>query len=134
MLEKFPTADDIARGDQHRRRLDWHALLARLEAERDWRHSLGEDACVRGIAVLMAGGSFDPRAAETIFALAAGQAERAIGYLPSAQAFAPVDLAQAAAAIADGGACLRNAKPSQANADQRGVTSAPRTRRNENRA
>lgn len=134
MLERFPSAEDGLHGEQRRRRLDWHALLSRLEAERDWRHSLGEDACVRGIAVLMAEGSFDPRAAETIFALAAGHAERAHEYPAPPQAFAPADLALAAPPIADGGACLRNAKCSPANGDERAQTPVPKTKRIENRA
>lgn len=134
MLERFPPVEEGLQGEQRRRRLDWHALLSRLEAERDWRHSLGEDACVRGIAVLMAEGSFDPRAAETIFALAAGQAERAHEYPSAAQGFAPLGPAHVAPPIADGGACLRNAKCSHANGDGRAETSAPMTKRIENRA
>lgn len=49
-----------------RRRLDWHALKARLEAERELRTALKEANDPARLAT--SEGSFDPRAAQSLFA------------------------------------------------------------------
>ncbi|WP_156500575.1 hypothetical protein [Croceicoccus bisphenolivorans] len=126
MFARFPhLPDDASREEQRRHRLEWHALIARLDAERDLRNSLGgeDDAC--GIAALMAEGSFDPRAAEMIFSLAASV--RVSGDLPERR-FSPDDLARLSQAITDGAARLRNPKPYDCN--NRAQTADPGLRAN----
>lgn len=127
MFARFPHLKDVAPGDEHRRnRPEWHALLARLEAERDLRNSLGGDGGVHGIAAMMAEGSFDPRAAEMIYSLAAGA--RVHGDMPERR-FAPDDLARLSQAITDGASRLPNPKPSECNNSNR--TADPCGRRGE---
>ncbi len=113
MFARFPHLSDVDpdRRDGKPRRLDWHALLARLDAQRDLRSSFGETLGSRSLAQLMAEGSFDPRAAEMIFSLAASV--NVPGDLPERR-FSPEDLANLSQAITDGAARLRNPKPSQA--------------------
>jgi len=99
MLARFPHLSDKQQSAGEdlspQRRLDWHALLARLQAERDLRGSFDGPIDPQGIASLLAEGSFDPRAAEMIITLAAG-------------AGVSSDLGERS-----GMARLRNAKPSQ---------------------
>lgn len=117
MFARFPHLKDATPGDEHRRnRPEWHVLLARLEAERDLRNSLGGDAGAHGIAAIMAEGSFDPRAAEMIYSLAAGA--RVHGDMPERR-FAPDDLARLSQAITDGASRLPNPKPSECNKTNR---------------
>ena len=94
------------------RRIDWHALIARLQAERDLRCSLETDAQGPALATVLAEGSFDPQAAEMLFALAAGAAVS--GDMPGRR-FCPDELARMASDMAGGGPRLRNAKPSECN-------------------
>jgi hypothetical protein len=113
MFARFPHSSE---GDSDRqadkpRRLDWHSLLAKLEAERDLRSSFGASLGTRSLAQLMADGSFDPQAAEMLFSLAASVGPS--GDMPERR-FSPEDLARLSHAITDGSACLPNPKSSPA--------------------
>lgn len=114
MFARFPylTDSDETGPDAKRRRLDWHALLAKLDAERDLRNSLGDVHGLHGIAALMAEGSFDPRAAEMIFSLAAGA--QVAGDMPERR-FAAEDLSRLSQSASDEGSRLRNPKSSECN-------------------
>lgn len=114
MFARFPqppVAPDAEReGQCGLHPLDWHALIARLEAERDLRGSLAEHFDGSGFASLLAEGSFDPRAAEMLFTLAAstGMAgDRPLGM--------QADHATGLRSGAHAPARLRNAKPSDCN-------------------
>lgn len=113
MFARFPHLSEVDpdRQADKPRRLDWHSLLAKLEAERDLRSSFGATLGSSSLAQLMAEGSFDPRAAEMLFSLAAGVGPS--GDMPERR-FSSDDLARISHAITDGSACLRNPKPSQA--------------------
>ncbi|GGD35217.1 hypothetical protein [Croceicoccus pelagius] len=91
------------------RRIDWHALLSRLQAERDLRASLEDGLDRRGLATLITEGSFDPHAAEMLFALAAGAGVP--GDTPERR-FLPEDLAALSQQVAGAPSRLRNPKSS----------------------
>ncbi|WP_144097103.1 hypothetical protein [Croceicoccus sediminis] len=112
MFENLPNLPMDGATEDHRgetRRIDWHALLSRLQAERDLRSSLEDGMDRRGLASLITEGSFDPHAAEMLFALAAGvgvhgdMAERR---------FLPEDLAALSQQVTGAGPRLRNPKSS----------------------
>lgn len=113
MFARFPHLTDSQEdpGERTRHRIEWHSLLARLDAERDLRASLDQEIATRGMAALMAEGSFDPRAAEMLFSLAAGA--HVEGDMPERR-FSPEDLARLSQAISNGEARLPDAKPSEA--------------------
>jgi len=114
MFARFPHLPDSPehRDEEHRHRLEWPVLIARLDAERDLRNSLGGTVGPPGIAAAMAEGSFDPQAAEMIFSLAASV--RVAGDMPERR-FASGDLAGLSRAITDGTPRLPNPKPSDCN-------------------
>ena len=68
------------------RPLDWHALRARLEAERDLRNSLNGDGARPRHTWQAAEGSFDPRAAEAIFSHCRTQGRDEAGHVSSPDA------------------------------------------------
>jgi len=121
MFARFPhLTDSQGTPDEERRhRLEWHALLARLDAERELRASLENGTDDHGVATLMAEGSFDPRAAEVLFSLAASV--RVAGDMPERR-FAPEDLDHMSQAVAkgqtNGAARLPNAKSYDCNETQ----------------
>lgn len=92
--------------------IDWHALLSRLRAERDMRCALERDEHDHAFATMLAEGSFDPRAAEVIFSLAASAGVS--GDLPERR-FSPEDLEQFSRRMPAAAARLPNAKPSDCN-------------------
>ncbi|AKM11162.1 hypothetical protein [Croceicoccus naphthovorans] len=109
----LPNDPEATPQDQARLRpVEWDGLLARLQAERDLRASLGETFDPHGLALAMAQGSFDPRAAETLFALAAGAGVS--GDMPERR-FAPEDLRHLGLTGGEGSGRLPNIKPSEAN-------------------